>query len=100
MHLPLEINFGQLPASPSIRSAVRAGTATLNRYYPEIIGCHVDLSPGDSGTVPQVHIKLKLPGAEVDVNQAQESHEDLESAVQRAFATMQLRLADWVAGQR
>ncbi len=101
MHLPLEIDFGQVPPSAALKNAVRAGAAHLNRYCPDVIGCAVSLSgAGTPAAAVRVHIRLSLPGATVEVHHAQDPHEDLEAAIHGAFDAIHLRLEDWLAARR
>ena len=72
MQVPLEISFHNMDASPAVESEIRERVAKLDKLYPRLVGCRVSVEllhrQHRTGNVFDVHIELRVPGAELVVS--------------------------------
>ena len=72
MTRPVQITFRNMRASASLEDDVRARVAWLERFYPNLVGCHVLLEVPhrhhEHGQHVCVRIELSLPGEDVVVS--------------------------------
>lgn len=98
MHIPLQIDLGEMPPSAAVMDAIRVGAAHLNRYFPALIGCQVALA---SAAAPpsealQIRIRIIVPSAALDVEHAAGCGTAPDAAVRSAFEAALCRLQAWV----
>src|SRR5438874_9198076 len=109
MQIPLEIVFHNLPSSDWIEQAIREHAGKLEKIYPRLVGCRVSVEglhkQHRTGNVYEVHIELRLPGAELAVSRephrAKEkyAHPDLRRSLRDAFVAAERQLKDYKARQ-
>jgi len=104
METPAQIDFQGIEPSESVRQAIAAHVAGLEKRYGRLTACRVVLKgPGghhQTSGLYEVNIRLALPdGREVDVGRtptADERHANLDFAVNNAFKRARRRLQDKV----
>jgi ribosomal subunit interface protein len=99
MNIPLEIDYRHIEPSPAIEAALRERVAKLERYHPRLIGCRATVEAAHhhhhKGYQYQVHLRLLVPGATVNVSRdAERGHEDLYVAIRDAFDAARRQLED------
>jgi ribosomal subunit interface protein len=97
MRLPLQITARDVELSPSIEQLIREEAAKLESFFERVMGCRVLVEtahryPTGERVHYNVRIDLTLPGAELVIKR--QPHEDLWTAIQRAFDAAQRRLQD------
>jgi ribosomal subunit interface protein len=94
MDRPLELVFRNMKASKELKALVEERAERLEQIYQHIIGCRVtiELDNRRSGTIPDVHIDIQVPGRDLVVNQHSRGGDALTS-VHNAFdaAAQQIR---------
>ena len=103
MQLPLQITARGVAVTPAIEADLWMAVHKLDSLYHRIMSCRVLLETVNRyGTGERirynVRIDLTLPGGELVVTR--HPHEDLWTAVQRAFAAAQRRLQDYARRRR
>jgi ribosomal subunit interface protein len=103
MHLPLQITFRNLPASPSIEATIRARADRLDQFASDIMRCEVTIEVvgkhRHQGRRYAVHIDLTLAGAEIVISRNHEN-EDVAVALRAAFDAAARKLEDHVQVRR
>jgi ribosome-associated translation inhibitor RaiA len=102
-----QIEFqGFTPTAP-IREAIETHIAGLEKRYGRLTSCRIVVKgPGErhrNGGHYEVHLRLALPGGEIDVARApdaDERHSDLAFAVNDAFKRARRQLDEKVRRQR
>lgn len=100
MQVPLTVSFKGIPVSESVRSACWVEAEKLERYYDRITSCHVTVSLPQrrrSGNHFEIHVRLALPGGEVNVSRAPAERSDDEKpelAIREAFDEVRRQLQD------
>jgi ribosome-associated translation inhibitor RaiA/cold shock CspA family protein len=102
MQVPLEVTFKDMPASDALRLRVDEYVAKLERVFPRIVRCEVQIEQPHrhrrSGRPYEVGIRVTVPGEELIVSHdlVAGAHEDVYVAVRDAFAAMRRQLEDYV----
>ncbi len=104
MQTPVEIDFQDMTATPSVRTSIEQHVAELEQRFGRVTACRVVVKgPGGhhrTGGLYEVNIRLALPdGREVNVArtpQADERHSDLTFAINDAFKRARRQLQDHV----
>ncbi len=104
MDIPLELSFHNMKPSDGLQAAVSEHIARLEKLHDHIIGCRVVIelphkSHRAGHNLPDVHILLRVPGAEIAVTRETmhaagwKSATDAYAVLDNAFAvaTSQLR---------
>ena len=96
MAFPLLIQFLEPPAS-DVEARIREKFRGLGRFSDRILSCHVWVEKPRGhhrkGFLYQVHVRLFLPGEEIDIV-AQPSEEDVFVAVRNAYDAVRRKLQD------
>lgn len=107
MKLPLQITFHNVPHSPTIESAIRAGAERLEAFYDRIMSCRVVVDQPHrhhkEGNLYQLRIDLKVPGAELVVKRDPAEHvdyRDIGIMIHEAFEEMHRQLMGFVERRR
>lgn len=107
METVAQIEFQGMNASDAVREAVAAQIAGIEKLYGRLTACRVVIKgPGErhrNGGHYAVHLRIVLPGGEVDVARtpsADERHADLAFALSDAFKRARRQLQDKVQRQR
>jgi cold shock CspA family protein len=110
MQVPLEISFHNMDASPAVESEIRERAAKLDKLYPRLVGCRVAVEllhrQHRTGNVYDVHIELRVPGAELVVSRephrAKEryANPDVRTSLRDAFKAAEQQLKDFKEQQR
>ncbi|HEY8514098.1 MAG TPA: HPF/RaiA family ribosome-associated protein [Candidatus Binatia bacterium] len=107
MKEPLRITYRGIEPTPAIEAKIRERAARLDRYYDDIISCHVTVDTPHRSQVKaklyDVRIDLVVKGAEIVVRRepAQHpEHTDLYVAIRDAFDAAKRRLQDHARRQR
>lgn len=103
MELELQITARNIPLSDDLDTALRKEAAKLEEFYPRIMGCRTTIEAGHRFNDGQaasyvVRIDLTVPGGELPTTR--QSHEELWTAVQRAFDAAKRQLEDYARTQR
>ena len=107
MTIPLELNYRNIGPSEFIEANVKDRCAHLETLSRDITYCHVVVgSPHkhqNKGSHYEVHIKLGVPGSELDASRhagASETHEDFHVALRDAFDAVERQLIRWKEKRR
>ena len=107
MQLPVQIVFRNLDRSGAIETIIRDRAAELDRFADDITSCRVVVELAgkhhERGNLYQVHIDLRVPGAEIAITRAPGEHaeySDVHVALRDAFAAARRRLEDYVRRRR
>jgi hypothetical protein len=103
MQIPVQVTFRGVPRSDDIEALIRNRASALEKFHGRITGCHVVVSAsrrrtGD-GISYSVGVDLIVPGGEILANKdhrLRPRHQELEPAIERAFAVARRRLEDFV----
>jgi hypothetical protein len=102
-----QIEFQGVDPSEQVRAAIAAHVGALEMRYGRLTACRVVIKgPGErhrNGGHYAVHLKLVLPGGELDIARtpaADERHADLIFALNDAFKRARRQLQDKVQRQR
>ncbi len=106
MKIQPRVSFHGLPRSDEVEELCHEEIGKLERYHDRITSCRVVIGEPHhrhhKGNLFSVHIRLGLPGGEVDVNReppAHHAHEDIHVALRDAFDAVRRRLQDFVRCQ-
>ncbi len=124
MTIPLQVTFRNMEPPTGVEEWVRAGAEKLERFYSQIMGCHVTVEIPHHHCIKNalyhVRIDLRVPGGELVVkresnprNQARQAgtnavtkhlekevpHKNLRVAIDDAFRTAGRRLQDYARRQ-
>ena len=102
MSVPLQITYREIGSSDAIDALVRGHVEHLERLSERILNCHVVLTAGGFGPKREhpyyeVHIDIVLPGKSLVIDHEpppKHEHDDLYTAIDRAFARAARRLGD------
>ncbi len=104
---PVQITFKELEPSPALRDRIEDECHKLEQFAPDIVSCHVTVSRTESrhhkGNRFLVHIRITLPGAELNSGHAtgpDHSHEDAFVATRDSFRAMRRQLEDYERRRR
>lgn len=106
MQVPLSVSFKGVPVSESVRTACWNEAEKLERFYDRITSCHVTVALPQrrrKGNHFDIHVRLALPGGEVNVSRVpdeRDQDEVPEQAVRAAFDEARRQLQDHVRRQR
>ncbi|MFT5045610.1 MAG: ribosomal subunit interface protein [Porticoccaceae bacterium] len=107
MTIPLELSFRNLDRSEFIENQVKERVKRLELLSDEITSCHVVASAPHQhkkkGNHYEVHVEIRVPGAELAVtqnNDPSEAHEDFYVALRDAFDALERRLTEWKEKRR
>jgi len=96
MQTPLQITFRDVPHSDALEAHIREKAAKLESFFSPIMGCHVTVElphkHKHQGRNFCVHVDLRVPGAELVVNQHR--NEDAYIALRDAFDAAKRQLED------
>jgi ribosomal subunit interface protein len=96
MQRPLKITSRDFDLTPAIEADLRDRVAALERYWDRITGCEVTLEAPvrhhRKGGPFVVHIRLTVPGGELEVNRR--SGEDFQVAIRDAFDAARRQVED------
>lgn len=103
MHLPVQINFHNIPQSEALEARIREKVQKLSRITDSITACRVTVDAPHKhhhkGSTYQVKIDLTLPGNEIVVSRdpgLNHAHENAYVAVRDAFNALSRQLANYV----
>ncbi len=107
MKVPPRVSFHGVPVSDELEALVLEEVAKLERYHERITTCQVVVDQPHhrhaQGNLFSVHIRLGLPGGEIEVHREppqHRAHEDFRVALRDAFDAARRRLQDFVRRQR
>lgn len=107
MQVPLTVSFHGIPVSEPLRAACWSEAEKLERYFPDIISCHVTVEMPHrrrrSGNHYDLRLRMKVPGGEVLVSRTPTQHRTSEDAtlmVRETFDEARRQLQDHVARMR
>lgn len=107
MAIPYELSFRNLDRSEFIDNHVKVRCDRLELLSDKITYCHVVASAPHQhktkGNHYEVHIEIRVPGAELTVTQSKglsENHEDFYIALRDAFDALERRLIQWKEKRR
>jgi len=107
MQVPLRITFQEMDASPAVEARVRERVDALEKFFPNIVSCHVAVESSArrhrKGKMYSLRIVLTVPGKEIVVNREppeHHAHEDILVAVRDAFDAAQRQLQDYARRMR
>jgi cold shock CspA family protein/ribosome-associated translation inhibitor RaiA len=103
MHLPLQITARDLELSPNVEELIREEAEKLEAFDGRLTGCRVLVETAHrypTGERVQYNVRIDLtgPGAELVVKR--QPHQDLWTAIQRAFDAARRRVQDRVRRRR
>lgn len=101
MELPVQITFRNMERDPAIESIVRRRSATLEKYFPRMVGCRVVIEAPHrrhrTGNLFHVRVDATIAGKELVVRRdppERGSHADLRVAIREAFDATRRLLMD------
>jgi putative sigma-54 modulation protein len=107
MTIPLELSFRNFDRSEFIENQVKVRVKRLELLSDEITSCHVVASAPHKhktkGNHYEVHVEIRVPGAELAVTQNKgesEAHEDFHVVLRDAFDALERRLTEWKEKRR
>ena len=116
MTKPVQITFRNMRASAALEDHVRARVEWLERFHPDLVGCHVLLEVPHRhhahGQHVRVHIEMSLPGGHAVVNheptlhghakdvQAEAHHKETDIELAHKLAQVVIREAFEAARRR
>jgi cold shock CspA family protein/ribosome-associated translation inhibitor RaiA len=103
MEQPLQITAHNLALSQDVEAVIRREVAKLEQFYPRILNCRVLLDaehrfPAGEVVAYGVRIDLTVPNGGLPTTR--QTHEELLTAVQRAFDASRRQLEDHARIQR
>jgi ribosome-associated translation inhibitor RaiA len=105
MHIPLDIRFHDLDASPALEAAIRERVAKLDKLYPRLTSCRVSVEAPHrqhrKGNIWEIHIELGVPGGKLAISR--EPHHprdkyaspDIYTTLRDAFDAAERRVLDY-----
>jgi len=103
MNQPLQITFRGMEPSEAVSEYIREHTAKLERYFDQIISCHVVVElphkHKSQGNHFHVRVELGVPKQHIVVTRAPDENSDLENAyatLSDAFDAAARKLKDYV----
>ena len=101
MDRPLEIVFRNMKPSKPLKDLVEERAQRLEHFFEHIIGCRViiALEAHRSGTIPDVHIDIQVPGRDLVVTHHARGGDALTS-VHGAFDAAAQQLKQYKAKKR
>jgi ribosomal subunit interface protein len=104
---PLQITFRHMDPSEAVESKIRERAGKLEKFYDQIMGCHVVVEAPHKhqhkGGLYWVHLDITVPDGELVVNRnpsQRSSHEDVYVAIRDTFDVARRRLEDHARRQR
>lgn len=104
MKTPVQITYRDFESSPSVNEAIHEKVAALEKFFDNIISCHVTIEYPEQnhhrkGNLFKIHVDLHVPNKTIVVgrnpSQAHE-HEDIYVALRDAFNAAKRQLQDYV----
>ncbi len=102
MQVPLTVSFKGMPVHEGIRTACWSEAEKLERYFDRITSCHVTVALPQrqhKGNHFDIHVRLALPGGDVNVTRSPAAHEaaeDVQRMVREVFDEARRQLQDHV----
>lgn len=107
MQEPIQITFRGMDPSDFIERRILTKVADLERFYREIISCHVTVETQHhkhhKGNLYAVRIDLRVPGKEIVAgreHRQNHAHEDVYVALRDAYAAAVRQLEDYARMRR
>lgn len=107
MEIPQEVSFRNVEPTERLKARLDREIGKLERFYDGIIGCHVMVEVPherhESGNLHHVRIRVTVPGEELVVSRdppEHHEHEQVETAIDDAFAAMQRQLEEYSRRRR
>lgn len=107
MHASLQITFRNFSRSAAVEEKIRERAARLERYFADIVSCHVVVEllhrHHRQGNHFQVRIDLKVPGSELVASREPDqrpAYTDVFVAIRDAFDAMDRLLEEYVRRMR
>lgn len=107
MQIPVQITFHNMDHSSAVESAVREKAGSLEKFFPGIIRCQVEIEAPhhhhQQGNLYRVRLRITVPGGEIAVSRSpgeDHAHEDLRVAIRDAFRAARRQLEDYRRVQR
>lgn len=98
----LQTNFRNIPQSDAVEQRIREKADKLERFHPQIIGCHVRVEAlhkhQHQGRQYSLKIDLHMPSGQIVVNR--ESDEDIYVALRDAFSAAKRQIQEHDERQR
>ncbi|AKF02943.1 HPF/RaiA family ribosome-associated protein [Sandaracinus amylolyticus] len=101
MQSPLRISFHELEPSPAIEDRIRREVDKLERFHPNVVGCHVTVSETHhhhhKGNIYGVRVEVAVPGEDVVISREPEvnhAHDDPYVSIRDAFDAARRKLED------
>jgi ribosome-associated translation inhibitor RaiA len=95
------IRFRNVDRSEAVETQIRRRTDELEKRFDRIVGCEILVEAAQkrkiSGQEFKVHLKVRIPGPDIDVSQSSDlagSLENINLAVHRAFDTAARQLVE------
>ena len=102
MQTPLQITMRDVQHSATLDEGISDKARKLEACYERIIGCHVTVERVQrhqrQGQLFNVHIRLGVPGSEIEVNRNQ--HENIHVALRDTFDVARRMLENYAHKQR
>jgi ribosomal subunit interface protein len=102
MQVPLQITFRDIPPSEAVEAKIRERADALEKFFPNIVGCHVVVeSTGRAhhkGKLYYLRIDMTVPGKQIVSKRHPDdhhAHEDIYVAVRDAFDEARRQLEDY-----
>lgn len=101
MKIPLELSFRHMKSTPALKARIKKEAAQLERYFPDIISCHVVLEEPHArqhqGNLFRVRVNVRVPGHEIAVSRDHHDRKqdaDAYVAIREAFDAARRQLQD------
>ncbi len=101
MKTPLELTFRHMASTPALKARIKKETAKLERYFPEIISCHVIVEEPharrNQGNLFRIRVDVRIPGHEIAVSREHHDRQqdaDAYIAIREAFDAARRQLQD------
>lgn len=102
MPYQIHLAFRHMMHSDAVAEQINGRAAELERFFPQIVACHVAIEPSSSrqrkGKIYHLSIRLTVPGREIVVDRdpaEHHAHEDISVAVHDAFDAARRKLQDY-----
>jgi ribosomal subunit interface protein len=102
MQTPLQVTFRDMPVSEAVEIKIRERAETLDRFFPNIVACHVVVESTArahaKGKLYYLRVDVTVPGKQIVSNRHPDqhhAHEDIYVAVRDAFDEAKRQLEDY-----
>lgn len=102
----LDIDYGNIGATPALTDTIRKHAEKLPQFFDGITHCRVSIDAPhrhhQQGNAFRAHIRLIVPGTEIDVSRetATGAHEDANVVIRDAFDAARRQLQDYARRKR